>query len=86
MSTNLSKRRREKLLNNIKIMREKLKENADLVESLADIESELQEKRYGLIWEEHEERVDEEIKTQIPVFIEERELEIKSDKNNPKIF
>ena len=86
MSTNLSKRRREKLLNNIKIMREKLKENADLVESLADIESELQEKRYGLIWEEHEERVDEEIKTQIPVFIEERELEIKSDKNNPINF
>lgn len=76
MSTNLSQQRRDKLLNNIKIMREKLKENPELVKSLADIESELQRKKYGLIWEEHEERVDEELKKKIPVFEEVKEREI----------
>ena len=86
MSTNLSKQRREKLLSNIKIMREKLEGNKDLVESLAEMENELKEKRYGLIWEEHEERVDEEIKTQIPVFVEEKGLEIKSEANSPINF
>lgn len=86
MSTNLSQQKREKLLNNIKIMREKLKENPELVKSLADIESELKRKKYGLVWEEHEERVDEEIKTKIPVFVEEKELEIKTDENKPINF
>lgn len=81
MSTNLSQQKREKLLNNIKIMREKLKENPELVKSLADIESELKRKKYGLVWEEHVERVDEEIKTKIPVFVEKKELEIKTDEN-----
>ena len=77
MSTNLSQQKREKLLNNIKIMREKLNNNPELVQSLADIETELKRKKYGLIWEEHEEKVDEELKTKIPVFEEQKELEIK---------
>lgn len=86
MSTNLSQQKREKLLNNIKIMREKLSESPELIQSLADIESELKRKKYGLVWEEHEERVDEEIKTKIPVFVEEKELEIKSEENKPINF
>ena len=81
MSINLSQQKREKLLNNIKIMREKLNENPELVKSLADIESELKRKKYGLIWEEHEEKVDEELKTKIPVFLEEKNLEIREAEN-----
>ena len=86
MSKNLSQQKRENLLNNIKVMREKLKDNPQLVKSLADIESELKRKKYGLIWEEHEEKVDEELKTKIPVFIEEKKLEIKDQGKNPINF
>ena len=81
MSTNLSQEKREKLLNNIKIMREKLNMNPELVQSLADIETELKRKKYGLIWEKHEEKVDKELKNKIPVFAEEKMLEIKNDDN-----
>lgn len=81
MSKNLSEQKREKLLNNIKIMRKKLQENPELLQSLADMESELKRKKYGLVWEEHEEKVDEELKTKIPVFVEDKDLEIKSDDN-----
>ena len=38
------------------------------------IENELTKKKYGLIWEEHEERVDKELETQIPTFEEEISL------------
>ena len=86
MSTNLSQQKREKLLKNIKIMREKLKDNPELITSLANIESELKRKKYGLVWEEHEERVDEELKTKIPVFKEDKKLEIKLDENKPINF
>ena len=34
------------------------------------------DKKYGLVWEEHEERVDEELKTQIPTFEEVKEKDI----------
>lgn len=86
MSTNLSQQKRERLLKNIKIMREKLKDNPELITSLADMESELKRKKYGLVWEEHEERVDEELKTKIPVFKEDKQLEIKLDENKPINF
>ena len=86
MSTNLSQQKRERLLKNIKIMREKLKDSPELIASLADMESELKRKKYGLVWEEHEERVDEELRTKIPVFKEDKELEIKLDENKPINF
>jgi len=79
MSTNLSQQKREKLLNNIKVMRDRLKENPELIKTLAEIETELKRKKYGLIWEEHEERVDEELKSKIPVFEEIKEKEIVSN-------
>lgn len=86
MSTNLSQQKREKLLKNIKIMREKLKDDPELITSLADMESELKRKKFGLVWEEHEERVDKELKTKIPVFKEDKQLEIRLDKNKPINF
>lgn len=86
MSINLSQQKRERLLNNIKIMRRKLIENPELVQSLADIESELKRKKYGLNWEEHIERVDEEITTKIPVFKEDKQKEIKLDNEKPINF
>ena len=46
------------------------------------IEYELTKKKYGLVWEEHEERVDEELKTKIPTFEEVKEKEIISNDND----
>lgn len=83
MSTNLSKIKRDKMLETIS----KIKENIDDDETLKNlslIEYELTKKKYGLVWEEHEERVDEELKTQIPTFEEVKENEIIS--NDEKSF
>ena len=77
MSTNLSKEKREKILNNIKIMRSKLQENPELLITLNDIETELKRKKYGLVWEDHEEKIDKELSDKIPVFEENKDLEIK---------
>src|SRR5574344_1728672 len=86
MSINLSEQKRNRLLNNIKIMREKLQEDPELLQSLADRESELKRKKEGWIWEEHEEKVDEELKTKIPVFVEDKELKIQGDIKKPINF
>lgn len=83
MSINLSKQKRDKMLKTIA----KIKENIDDDETLKNlslIEYELTKKKYGLVWEEHEERVDEELKTQIPTFEEVTEKEIKL--NNDEKF
>lgn len=81
MSTNLSKIRRDKMLNTIS----KIKENIDdeeTMENLCLIEYELTKKKYGLLWEEHEEKVDEELKTKIPTFEEIKDKEIVSNKDD----
>ena len=81
MSTNLSKIKRDKMLETIS----KIKENIDDDETLKNlslIEYELTKKKYGLVWEEHEERVDEELKTQIPTFEEVKEKDIISNEND----
>ena len=81
MSTNLSKKRRDKMLNTIS----KIKENIDDVEILKNlclIENELTKKKYGLLWEEHEEKVDEELKTKIPIFEEVKDKEIVSNRDD----
>ncbi len=82
MSTNLSREKREKIIENIQIMREKLQDDTDLLVTLNDIENELKRKKYGLVWENHEEKTDKEIEDKIPVFKEDNTLEIK--KGNTK--
>ncbi len=81
MSTNLSKLKREKMINTIS----KIKENIDDEETLKNlslIEYELTKKKYGLVWEEHEERVDEELKVKIPTFEEKKEKELNKSSND----
>lgn len=74
-TTNLSKIRRDKMLKTLS----EIKKNISVEEtlnSLSLIENELTKKKYGLIWEEHEERVDKELETQIPTFEEIKNKEI----------
>ena len=74
-TTNLSKIRREKMLNTISEIKKNITDEKMLT-NLSMIENELTKKKYGLIWEEHEERVDKELETQIPTFEEIKDKEI----------
>lgn len=49
--------------------------------ALEKIETALTEKKYGLVWEEHEEEVDKKLVHNIPVFTEVEERKIIADKN-----
>lgn len=76
--TNLSKIRRCKMLNTINEIKKNIVDEETLT-NLSMIENELTKKKYGLIWEEHEERVDKDLETQIPIFEELKEKEIISN-------
>ena len=77
-TTNLSKIRRNKMLNTIKEIKKNITDEETLT-NLSMIENELTKKKYGLIWEEHEERVDKELETKIPTFEEVKDKEIVSN-------
>ncbi len=77
-TTNLSRIRRNKMLNTINEIKKNITDEETLT-NLSMIENELTKKKYGLIWEEHEERVDKELETQIPTFEEVKDKEIVSN-------
>ena len=74
-TTNLSKIKRDKMLHTINEIKKNITDEETL-NNLSLIENELTKKKYGLIWEEHEERVDKELETQIPTFEEVKDKEI----------
>lgn len=63
-----------KFLNEI---REKNKDDEKVLKAINEIEKEINNKKYGLVWEEHEEEVDRMLKDNIPVFCEQKDKEIK---------
>jgi len=77
-STNLSKIRRDKMLKTIDELKKGITDEQTLT-NLSMIENELTKKKYGLIWEEHEERVDKELETQIPTFEDVKDKKIVSN-------
>ena len=77
-TTNLPKNRRNKMLNTINEIKKNITDEETLT-NLSMIENELTKKKYGLIWEEHEERVDKELETQIPTFEEVKDKKIASN-------
>lgn len=79
-TTNLSKIRRDKMLKTLSEIKKNISDEETL-NSLSLIENELTKKKYGLIWEEHEERVDKELETQIPTFEEIKDKEIICNSN-----
>ncbi len=79
-TTNLSKVRRDKMLNTISEIKKNIADEKILT-NLSMIENELTKKKYGLIWEKHEERVDKELENQIPTFEEIKDKEIVSRPN-----
>lgn len=75
---NLSQKKREEMLGFLETLKEQHSDDASLI-AINQIEKELTSKKYGLVWEEHEEEVDEKMQSHIPVFEEIEEREIISD-------
>lgn len=83
---NLSQIKRQRMLEFLNKMKEKHKEDDSALIAINEIESELNDKKYGLVWEEHQEQVDVEMLTKVPVFSEIKEREIVSDESLPYNF
>ena len=73
---NLSQEKRQRMLAFLDTIRQEHKDDDDVLIALGEIESELNAKKYGLIWEQHEEAVDVMMRTHIPVFTEDASKEI----------
>ena len=72
---NLSLQKRQKMLDFL----EKIKasnNDENIIIAINEIENELTEKKYGLVWEKHEENVDVQMQHNVPVFTEVKEKEI----------
>lgn len=78
---NLSKMKRERMLAFLDTIREEHKDDDDVLRALGEIESALNSKKYGLVWEKHEEAVDIQMQDNIPVFTEVADKEISSMPN-----
>ncbi len=80
---NLSQIKREKMLAFLEALKEQHDDDESLM-AINQIEKELTAKKYGLVWEEHEEEVDVKTQTHIPVFTEAKEKEIVGDSDSDK--
>jgi adenine-specific DNA-methyltransferase len=80
MSTNISKQKREDLLNKIKEIRTFIstapqdENTGKLLSYLSDLEKDVNGKKYGLVFEEHREEIDEVLDSNTPVLTEEKDL------------
>ena len=82
---NLSQEKRQKMLNFLNKIRAEHQDDETRL-AINEIENALTEKKYGLVWEEHTERVDEEIVHNIPIFTEDEDRKIKSVDNHDYNF
>ena len=80
MSKNVSKKRREQLVAKIKEIKSYIasapqdENTARLLAYIADIEKDIKGKKYGLVFEEHREAIDEILERNTPVLTEEKDL------------
>lgn len=85
MSINLSKQHRDELLDKIEQIRAFLNkslydENArKLAGYLNELTAEVKGKKYGLVFEEHREKIDEKLSESVPVLTEETDLYVNND-------
>lgn len=73
---NLSQQKRERMLAFLDTLKRKNADDDETLRAIGEIENELNSKKYGLVWEKHEEAVDVKMKDYIPVFTEDPDREI----------
>ena len=80
MTTNISKEKREILINKIKEIKQFIasspqdENTSTLLSYIADIEKDIKGKKYGLVFEEHKEAIDEKLESHTPVLSEKKDL------------
>lgn len=80
MSTNISKEKREQLVAKIGAIKDYIaaarqdENTAQLLAYIADIEKDIKSKKYGLVFEEHREKVDKILEENTPVLTEDKSL------------
>ena len=80
MSINISKQKREDLLKKIEEIRKYIsnapqdENTGNLLSYLSEIAKDVNGKKYGLVFEEHREEIDEVLETHTPVLTEEPDL------------
>lgn len=85
MSTNISKEKRERLVQKINAIKTYIssaaqdENTAQLLTYISDIEKDIKGKKYGLVFEEHREGIDELLENNLPVLTEDTDLFIDSD-------
>ena len=82
--TNLSELSRQRMLNFLSTIKDKTDD--DGLKAINEVESFINAKRYGLVWEEHEEFVDVQIAQKVPVFTEDETKKIINDLEKPINF
>lgn len=82
---NLSQIKREKLIEYLEKLKE-LNKDDEHIRMITEIENALTEKKYGLVWEEHSEKVNEMLKDNIPVFMEDESRKIVANEEEPYNF
>lgn len=84
---NISKQKRDNLITKIKEIRTFIasapqdKNSGNLLTYLRELEKEVKGKKYGLVFEEHREAIDDLLDNNIPVLTEEKELFINNEGN-----
>ncbi len=66
---NLSNKKRKEMIDFLEILRQEHTDDKS-IRAINQIENELTEKKYGLVWEEYSEKVDEMLVNNIPIFKE----------------
>ena len=82
---NLSKQKRDRMLAFLDELKKTHNDDASIL-AFNEIENHLKDKKFGLVWEEHSEEVDELLQENIPVFCEDKDRRICKDENLPFNF
>ena len=83
---NVSQEKRARMAAFLRALKEAHREEDGALAALSEIETELFAKKYGLVWEEHEEAVDVMMRENVPVFTECKEKEIAAAKSEDVHF
>lgn len=87
MSRNISKEKREQLVEKIRAIKsyiascEQDENTSNLLTYIAEIEKDIKTKKYGLVYEEHKEEIDEILETHVPVLVDEEDMTINNGGN-----
>ena len=80
-ATNLSKIKRNEMIGFLEHLKQKNNDDKS-IRAINEIINQLNNTKYGLVWEHHQERVDIELTNNIPIFTEVKEKHICNDSND----